>query len=167
VLDEGDPVPQLDRHDPALVDLALIGLPEPEPLPALRGANLDALVAGREPASDEADGLVAIRGPGGSPLLASSLRAEPTPDSSALIAVLPPTVSATVASPEPARPLVPVETVAEPPQKPVRAASMLSTVTVAMAMVFNLLRPDVSRLMTIAKAPRFRFRFGFRRRENV
>ncbi len=165
VLAEGDPVPQIDRHDPALVDLALIGLPEPEPLPGLGEANLDAMVAELNPASEEAEGLVAIRGPGGFRLLASSLHGERVRDSDALIAVLPAVATAPVASPRPAPAAVPVETVAEPRRKPIRTASMLSGVTVAMAMVFSLVLPDVSRLMTIVEAPRFRLWFRFRRRD--
>ncbi len=168
VLAEGDPVPQIDRHDPALVDLALIGLPEPEPLPGLRGANLDAMIAELEPASEQADGLVAIRGPGGFPLLASSLRGERVTDSDALVAVLPQmAATTTVASPESAGAVTPVETVAEPRRKPIRMASMLSGMTVAMAMVFSLVLPDVSRLMTIVESPRFRLWFRFRRRDGV
>jgi len=169
VLAEGDPVPQIDRHDPALVDLALIGLPEPEPLPGVGGANPDAMVAELEPVSEQAEGLVAIRGPGGFPLLASSLHGERATDPAALVAVLPQAAAAaTLASPESAKAVIPVETVAEPQRKPIRAASMLSGMTVAMAMVFSLVLPDVSRLMTIVEAPRFRLKFRFRfRRDRV
>jgi hypothetical protein len=143
-------------------------LPEPEPLPGFGEANLDAMVAELEPAGEPAEGLVAIRGPGGFPLLASSLRGERATDSDALVAVLPrAAATATVASPESAGAVIPVATVAEPQRKPIRTASLLSGMTVAMAMVFSLVLPDVSRLMAIVEAPRFRLRLRFRRRDRV
>jgi hypothetical protein len=168
VLAEGDPVPQIDRHDPALVDLALIGLPEPEPLPGLSDVNLDAMVAGLEPGSEQGEELVAIRGPGGFPVLASSLHGERMADADALVAVLPQSVTSSgVASPGSAAAVTPAETVADRQRKPIRVASMLPGMMVAMAMVFGLVLPDVSRLMTIVEAPRFRLRFRFRRRDRV
>jgi hypothetical protein len=169
VLAEGDPVPQIDRRDPALVDLALIGLPEPAPVPGLGEANVDAMVAELEPGSEEAERVVTIRGPGGFPLLASSMHGERAPaESEALIAVLPPVAAATtLVTPGSASADAPVETVAAPQRKPIRTASMLSGVTVAMGMVCSLVLPDVSRLMTIVDAPRFRLRFRFRRRDRV
>jgi hypothetical protein len=165
VLAEGDPVPQIDRQNPALVDLALIGLPEPEPLPGLGASNVEAILAELGPARQEPEGSVPIRGPGGFPLLASSLHGERAQDSRALVAVLPPlSPVVTLASAEHAEEVVPTATVTEQRRKPIRTVSMVSGLSVAMAMVFNLALPDMSQLMTIVAAPRFRLRFRLRRR---
>ena len=114
VLAEGDPVPQIDRHDPALIDLALIGLPEPEPLPGLAGRTwrrcwLSSSRLRRRPRGWSRSAVpVGLRS---WPLRCTASRRR---TSDALIAVLPPAAAtATVARPEPAGAVIPVETVAE------------------------------------------------------
>ena len=169
VLAEGDPVPQLDRHDPALVDLALIGLPEPDLLPGLGEAGLEAIVTELERAPSGANGLVAIRGPGGFPLRAKGLPGEGVPDSKALFAVLPPAGATTVmvgSAAAAALTKVPTELVATARPRRRLSATALSGLTVAMAMVFSLVLPDMSRLMTIIEGPRSRPRLRFPRRRD-
>jgi hypothetical protein len=170
VLAEGDPVPQLDRHDPALVDLALIGLPEAVPMPGVGDADLEAIVAETEAGRrlTEGEGLVAIAGPGGFPLLAASLPGDRTGGAEGLIALLPQPVAGSPAAATPALADLPAATDAQPqrlPREPrIAPATVLSGLTVAMAMVFGLVLPETCRLMSTAEAPRFRLRFRFRRR---
>jgi hypothetical protein len=171
VLAEGDPVPQLDRHDPALVDLALIGLASPT---AEAGdADLAAVLddRDRDDTSEVNESLVALRGPGGFPLLAASLHKESAHDSDALVAALPADAASVVAV-EHAPGTLPAERAAEmtagarPRTAP--AASALSGLSVAMAMVFGLVLPDLTALLTVAETPRSRLRFAplLRRRRN-
>jgi hypothetical protein len=91
-----------------------------------------------------------------------SLHHEAAADINALVAVLPPAV-ATTAMAAPARASSPADTPAEPtPQRrapaSLRSAPVLSGLSVAMAMVVNLLRPDLSTLLTLVERPRFRLR---------
>ena len=161
VLAEGDPVPQLDRHAPALVDLVLIGLPEPEPLPVLAEGDPRAMANQLKVAPSVAKGLVPIRGPGGSPLLTSAKPGENGFDIDALVAVLPPAGAATlqVGSAVAVAPTdISPEPVAVARPRRVLSATALSGVTVAMAMVFGLVFPDMSRMMTIIETSRFRLR---------
>jgi hypothetical protein len=171
VLAEGDPIPQLDRHDAALVDLALIGLPEP--LPGEGDADLAAVLADldMEPQADSAAKapLVAVRGPGGFPQMTVSLHREAAADINALMAVLPQAATATaMAARAPAPPSAPARSPAEttpeqPPLQPLRSAPALSGLSVAAAMVFNLLRPDLSALLTVARSSRGRLCLRLRR----
>jgi hypothetical protein len=170
VLDEGDPVPQLDRHDPALVDLALIGLPA-------RAGGVDGRAddeddeelsdspSGLDLVPEDANPVVAIRGPGGFPQLTSSLRNIRPLDSEALIAVLPATAVASNAMAAPAKAGAgsrPDAVQSAPFQRPrgVRPGRTLSGLSLAMAMVFGLMLPDLASLLTVAEPPRFRFRAG-------
>ncbi len=161
VLAEGDPVPQLDRHAPALVDLALIGLPEPEPLPVLAEGDLRAIAIDREPARSAAKGVVPFRGPGGSPLLIPAQPGENRDHIDALVAVLPPAGATTVqfGSAVPAAPTaVPAKPAAGARPWSILSATALSSVTIVMAMFFGLVLPDMSRMMTVIETSRFRLR---------
>jgi hypothetical protein len=168
VLADGDPVPQLDRHDPALVDLALIGLPEPAAIGGAGEADLEAIVAehGRRP--EQAEGPLALRGLGGLPLVTVAFRGEPRVDPETLLASLPP-VHASPTVVVQARAAIAAETDTDtvretlPPPRRVARGSVLSGLTAAMAMVFGLVLPDMTRLMAAPAAPRFRLRFWLRR----
>jgi hypothetical protein len=173
VLDEGDPVPQLDRHNPALVDLALIGLTQRPRGDIDVGESVDGDDSEEVPddlVPEVTDPLVTIRGPGGFPLLASSLRDTPAPDFDALVAALPSGAAAAAATvmAEPAT--VMVEPASDVKSQALPAPSALSGLTVALGMVFGLRLPDLTALLTVVDAPRRRTRFRFgpprRRRGN-
>jgi hypothetical protein len=176
-LTEGDPVPQLDRHDPALIDLALIGLAEP--LPGADDADLAAVLAdlGIEieprsgvPASGSTStststSLVTLRGPGGFPLQTASIYGDPAPDLDSLVAVLPPT-AATTALIAPAV-VTPKTTAAENVNRPVRTRltmTALSGLAMALSTGFHLVLPDFNALLTKLERPRFRVRLRLRLR---
>jgi hypothetical protein len=170
VLDEGDPVPQLDRHNPALVDLALIGLTQRPRGDVDVGGGAEGDVSGETPGDlvpEVTDPLVTIRGPGGFPLLASSLRDTPAPDFDALVAALPSGAAAATVTAEPAT--VMAEPASDAKAQALPAPSALSGLTVALGMVFGLRLPDLTALLTVVDAPRRRARFRLgppRRRGN-
>jgi hypothetical protein len=162
VLAEGDPVPQLDRHDPAMVDLALIGLPDRAVIAGAHDADLEAIVAERERAQVEADGPIALRSPGGLPFLTDSLQGGQKVDAATLLAALPPASTSTaVVVPHAAETNTALE--ALPAPRRIAPASVMSGVTAAMAMVFGLILPGVTRLMSAPAGPRLRLRLRFRR----
>ncbi len=161
VLAEGDPVPQVDRHAPALVDLLLIGLPEPEALPVLAEGDPRAMAQKRAPASSVAKGLFPVRGPGGSPLLVSAQPGERRPNIDALLAALPPARAATaqIGSAVSVAPTdTPPEPVAATRPRRVFSVAALFGVTAAMTMVFGAVLPDMSRMMTVIDSSRFPLR---------
>jgi hypothetical protein len=176
VLAEGDPVPQLDRRDPALVDLALIGLPEPEAgaIAGVGAADLEAIVAELERAPEKTEGSVAFRGPGGLPVLTASLPREPKVDAETLVAALPPAYASSNSTRIVPAPAVIAavtdrardrETLAQPRQ--IARASVLPGLTAALATVFSVILPDMSRLLAAPAARRFRLRFPFRLRRSL
>jgi hypothetical protein len=75
VLADVDPAPEADQRDPAVVDLALLDMPGDAPDPAENGNPRSA--AGQTDAASGRDPVVALRGPGGAPLLGSSLLTDP------------------------------------------------------------------------------------------
>jgi hypothetical protein len=171
VLAEGDPVPQLDRHDPALVDLALIGLPANEPVTGLGEADLEALLAELEAAPQKNGSGVALRGSGGLPLLAASMPGDRTERADGLIGILPPVVAGSAvtlnvtAAAEGGQTSPDAPSQARPRRLP--SVTAVSGLTVAMGMLFGVILPDMSRLMSTRPATRFRLRFPLRRRRNV
>jgi hypothetical protein len=172
VLAEGDPVPQLDRHDPALVDLALIGLPEAAPNPGAGEADLEAIAAELDGAPDARQGPGPLRGASGLPLVTASLQGDRTLDAEALLAALPPVGAAPAAvttagtassAPSSAR----MAATKAPGARRIAPASLISGLSVAMTTIFSLVLPDMSRLMTPPREARFRLcrlRFPFRLR---
>jgi hypothetical protein len=171
VLAEGDPVPQVDRHDPALVDLALIGLPEPEAPAGVGEADVEALIAERERAPEEPERSLGLGGPRGLPVLTVSVEGQRIVDAETLLAALPPAcASAAVVTPAPAPAAITAQTdralEMEALSRPRRIApaSVLPGLTAAMGVVFGLILPDMSRLMATPPASRFRLRFRFRLR---
>jgi hypothetical protein len=170
VLAEGDPVPQVDRHDPALVDLALIGLPEPEAPAGVSEADVEAIIAERERAPEQSEGSLGLGGRRGLPVLAVSVESQRIVDAETLLAALPPAyTTATVVMPAPAPAVdtaktdTALEMEAAPRPRPIAIASVLPGLTAAMGALFGLILPDMSRLMTTPAAPRFRLRFRLRR----
>jgi hypothetical protein len=176
VLTEGDPVPQLDRHERAAVDLALIGLPAP--MPGVTDAALASILNEREAELghvDEGEGertspLIALRGPGGFPLRASSLHDAPPTDFNALVDVLPPAAAASALVAPATTTVTMIKAAATPAESLTRDAGepqrlrrlspspVLSALTLSMAMIFSLVLPDFNALLTVDKPPRFRFR---------
>jgi hypothetical protein len=181
VLTDGDPVPQLDRHDPAVVDLALIGLTSPAADVGDGDAELAAVLREFDGDGDDAtevgETLVAVRGPGGFPLLAASLHKEAPSDIEALVAALPAETATMEAVARVQLPDRAAETVASATTSPAEAdadgrqaagpsggirpaTSVLSGVSVALAMVFGLVLPDLTTLLSVSQSPRSRLRFA-------
>jgi hypothetical protein len=166
LLAEGDPVPQLDRHDPALVDLALVGLAGPEARPEPAAVAQEAGVVRLERGATEGGSLVALRGPGGFPLLAAAPLGGQAADSEAPVRVLPPLVAMQPESgSQSASDPIPTGLVAEaePGMRSARAASVVPGVSVAAALLLGLLRPGMSALLTVVESPRRRLRWRRRR----
>jgi hypothetical protein len=88
----------------------------------------------------------------------------------ALLALLPRPVASSPAVTTPSPADLPADADAQPElQQQLRApriapATVLSGLTLAMAMVFGLVLPEMSRLLSTPGPPRFRLRFRFRRR---
>jgi hypothetical protein len=143
VLATGDPVPQVDRADAVVIDLALTGLVPEEPV-------------GPEEDDPAASGRLAeVRGPGGFPLLASSLS---------------PSLAAPPAdSPWAAVPRSPEANIPPPSVRPAPAASSTrpaarshpsagSGLTFALSLVFGLVLPDLADALRRDEPPRDRAR---------
>jgi hypothetical protein len=145
VLADGDPVPQAGRHG-ALVDLALIGVPARDP--GAEPADGGAPATGGD--ESRAGAVVAVRGPGGFPLLASALRGGAHPGRAAALAAPLWLAGADVQ----AESLTP--DLAEVPRRPGRRGSVAAGTCAALVLVFGLVLPDVAQALPFAPLPRFR-----------
>jgi hypothetical protein len=130
VLATGDPVPQVDRADAVVIDLALTGLIPEEPVgPEEEGP---AASSGR---------LAEVRGPGGFPLLASApSRSLAAPPTDAPWAALPRSPEAN--RPPPAGRPAPAVSSTGPAARSHRSAG--SGLTFALSLVFGLVLPDLA-----------------------
>jgi hypothetical protein len=151
VLDDGNPVPAIDRLAAVRVDFDLID-PGAPGSPSARGAA---------PVLDEPQGVpsgpvVAIRGPGGFPLLASGLvGSRPIAPMASVAAMVPwamPADSGDAPSPDAEQ--------AEAPgrSRPGRRAMAMSGLSVAMALGFGLVLPDLVSTFQEREPRRFRLR---------
>jgi hypothetical protein len=155
VLASDESAPEADRRDPSVVDLALLDLPVGRARGGLDagtdpGLVLDAGVAGTPGSAREA--VTALRGPGGFPLLGSSLLTEPQPGFGPLPrpAALTLTRASRVESAPGEPPASP--TAADAPPDPaassraraVRRTSLFAGFTVAFALTLSLTFPDLT-----------------------
>jgi hypothetical protein len=171
VLSSGDSVTVVDRHDAALVDLALLDIePGAEQIDAFQVAAGEGAIH----AGDVGNGLSMSRGPGGFPLLASLMREPETQD----LPLRLPEFSTGPATGEPADPTLPGANFLESPEiqgaglasdevartRAVRDVSVLAGVSVAVAFATSLALPEVTDPSRDDVRPRSRLRAWLLRR---
>jgi hypothetical protein len=151
VLDDGDPVPAIDRLAAVRVDFDLID-PGGPGCPVVH----EAVPIVDEPQGVPAGPVVAIRGPGGFPLLASGLGVDRPIAPMASVAALVPWAT------QPASEDVPSPASEEPEapgrSRPGRRATAMSGLSVAMALGFGLVLPDLVSTFQEREPRRFRLR---------